>query len=146
MKINSISQAAVVLSENQYAATDKGDFVSVLMGNRTNPVQAIVTIVEKEMFIVCELAKVGNIRSKDFNKATLTMLCNNNAVLPYGFDIETGSDNRKKDKAEDWPIVLINSVPLGDLSKDELLTAFDKLSSALVTAAKIIKPFLEKTV
>jgi hypothetical protein len=145
-KVETTAQIAEVLKNNGYTAVNNDDSVSVLFGTRTNPISAIVNIIDKNMYIAVQLAKLGDLRRKDFNKAMFAMLASNNSVLPYAFDIQTASDNSKADKAEKWPITLINSVPVGDLSEEELIAAFDSLRTALVTAAGILKPYLKKVV
>jgi len=137
-KISTIAQIAAVLANSGFKAKDGGNFVSVQLGSAANPVNAIINLSDKNMYVACELAKVSDLRVKQFNQAMCAMIIGNTSVLPYAFTIH--AEGKKLEKS---PITLINSVPMGDLSEQELIAAVDSLQVAVNTGAEIIKPYMK---
>ena len=63
----------------------------------------------------------------------------NTQIRPYAFATITASDNPDLDDPDSWPIVLTDSLPIGDLSDEELTTSIDSLWSALVAGAEVLR-------
>ena len=66
----------------------------------------------------------------------LALLDLNTQTLPYAFAVLTEIDGEDGDKSS-WPVVLIDSMPVGDISEDELLQSLSSLLAALQTASNL---------
>jgi hypothetical protein len=66
----------------------------------------------------------------------LAMLDLNTQILPYAFGVLTDIDGEDGDES-DFPVVLIDSMPIGDISEGELLESMRSLLAALQTASSL---------
>tara|TARA_Y100000034_G_scaffold92727_1_gene112102 strand:- start:1484 stop:1849 length:366 start_codon:yes stop_codon:yes gene_type:complete len=70
-------------------------------------------------------------------------LDNNSIIHPFAIAILTDTDGEGSDESQ-WPIVLINSVPLGDFTKSELSAAMSSLLNAIMGSKHVISIGLGK--
>jgi len=98
-----------------------------------------------EMIINCEVATWGEI-SKNIDVAAkddffLGMLDINSQILPYSIAVISDIDG-EEDNKDSWPVVLIDSMPLGDLSENEFRASIESLIKALYTAKDLFSVIL----
>jgi len=131
MKLNTASEINDALQNLGYKAelTDEGSIV-VAVGNPDNPFPVSVELVEDEVIINCDIASTKS-AGEGFAIAALNA---NTAIRPYAFAILEDEGDEEADR-----IVLTDSLPLGDLSVEEL----GKSMTSLLASLRGIKPVLE---
>jgi len=95
---------------------------------------AVLTIDSKnQLNITCQIAKASDIT--DAEKFATIALDANSRILPYSIAMITANDNPDEysEKEADCPVVLIDSIPLGNLSETELNKAMNSLLEALMS-------------
>lgn len=136
--VKSLIDVEKVLSEHGFKSTLNENNVLVKVGSAESPFPCVITMDETTVTICCEIDTLGRLKEKvdPFMKEDiyLAMLDLNTQTLPYAFSILSDIDGEEEDNKEDWPIVLINSIPVGDISDEELLVAMRSLISALQVA------------
>lgn len=116
------------------------------VGGAENPFIAVITLdaVANQFVVTCQLAELGDLDEELSAQFMLAALDANTMVRPYAFAVISDSDDAALDAAEKWPIVLTNSLPIGDLSSGELNTAMDQLWQALTASGPVLKLGLSK--
>ena len=139
--IENLEQVAEVLEANGYEPVVSENSVSIGVGGTENPFAAAITINEErtELAISCQLAKLGDISDDHELQFVLSCLDANTRVRPYAFAVLTASDNPDLDEPDEWPVVLTDSLPIGDLSPDELISSIDSLWSALAASWDVLR-------
>jgi hypothetical protein len=139
-KINTLEQAAQGLVTLGYDVEPRESSVFVKVGGSGKPFTAVMTINEKrELVITCQLAKLGDFKEENLPNVLLAALDANTRTRPFALAAITDADDPQLDQEEKWPLVLTNSVPLGDLSTGELKAAMDALWQALVTSREVLE-------
>lgn len=135
VKLGSLADIANGLRELGLAAGVENDCVIVrLQADNNNVYPTTMQVRGNDLIISCRIGTLGDIDEADFAKAAFAALACNAEILPYAFallDTDDGID-------DDDPIVLINSVPLGDFSTAELQAAMDALRRAMHTAIDML--------
>ena len=129
-----------VLSEHGYAPTLNEGSVTLPIGAEGSPFPCVLLMDETNLTISCEIDTWGSLQERvnpeirdDFFLALLDL---NTQTLPYAFAVLTDIDGEDEDKAT-WPVVLIDSMPVGDISESELLASLTSLMAALQTASNL---------
>jgi hypothetical protein len=95
---------------------------------------------DTNLTISCEIDTWGNLQKRvtpDMkDDLYLAMLDLNTQTLPYAFAVLTEIDGEEDDQSR-FPVVLIDSMPVGDISDDELLSSLSSLLAALQTASNL---------
>ncbi len=139
-KMGSLEQVAQGLASLGYEAELQEGSIFAKIGGTEKPFTALLTKDERgELVITCQLAKLGDLREEDLPKVFLAALDANTKTRPYALAIISDADDATLDKEEEWPLVLTDSVPLGDLSSEELKAAMDNLLSALITSRDVLE-------
>ena len=98
----------------------------------------ILTIDEGRLSINCKVARAGDIpeaNQADFATAALDA---NTRLSPYALAMITDLDDPSSEGQEDdWPIVLADSIPLGDFEECELKSALSDLQVAQIGRAHV---------
>lgn len=138
--IKTLADAERVLSEHGYKPTLNEGSVTLPIGAEGSPFPCIILIDETNLTISCEIDTWGSLQdrvSPDMkDDLYLAMLDLNTQTLPYAFAVLTDIDGEDDDKAT-WPVVLIDSMPVGDISEGELLESMRSLLAALQTASSL---------
>jgi hypothetical protein len=92
-----------------------------------------------EVVINCQVAKLGDLNEDDIPTVQFGLLDANTRISPFAFGIISGSDNPEINDAAQFPIVLTDSIPLGDLSTGELNAAMDSLLVAIESAGEVLR-------
>jgi len=129
-----------VLESHGYNVTLNENSVMVSVGNEKAPFPCVIVMDDVNLTVSCEIAtwgdmvkRIGPKESEDFFLSLLDM---NSQILPYAFSVLTDIDGEDEDRDE-WPVVLIDSIPVGDISENELLSAMTSLNAALLTAKNL---------
>lgn len=137
VKLEEISE---VLENHGYDVKLHEDAIYTVVGGMRSPFVAVLTIKDgKELIITCQVARLGDLKEETLPQVQFTLLDLNTQIRPFAFGIITAADDPHIDKAEDYPIVLIDSLPLGDLSSDEITATMDSLLVALDASGEAIK-------
>ena len=138
--IQSLDQVAEALDAGGYEVEMGDETVHLKVGGMDRPFVAVVTVNEPgtELAISCQLARWGDIPEKHLLQFAVACLDANTRIRPFAFATITASDRPDLDDPDEWPIVITNSVPLGDLSREELHAAMDSLWSALASGLSVL--------
>lgn len=140
MALNTLPEIADALTVLGYEAQLSDNAVLVGVGAAATPFPTVLTLDgQGSLAITCRLARFGNVR--DLDKFLFLALDLNTRIMPYAVGLLTDADGQEGSE-EDWPLVLCNSIPLGDLSAAELASAMDTLLRALVTCGTEFKNLL----
>ena len=138
--IKTLADVERVLEEKGYKSQLNENNVTVSVGSENAPFPCVILIDETNLTISCEITTWGQmierISSEMREEFFLSLLDMNSQTLPYAFSVLTDIDGEGEDKAS-WPVVLIDSVPVGDISEDELLASMRSLNAALLTAKNL---------
>ncbi|MDP8239520.1 MAG: hypothetical protein P9X24_10560 [Candidatus Hatepunaea meridiana] len=127
-----LQQVAETLEELGYNVKSHDNAVHIAIGGTETPFITVATINEnQELVMTCQVAKLGDLNEDDIPAVQFFLLDANTRIRPYAFGILTASDNDDYDDAAEYPIVLTDSLPLGDLSVGELASSMDSLLVAL---------------
>ena len=140
-KIDSLEKVADALEASGYEPEAQNGAVSIGVGGSENPFVAVITLNDatSELVVTCQVAKLGDIDDDMVMEFCVACLDINTQIRPYAFATITASDNPDLDDPDSWPIVLTDSLPIGDLSDEELTTSIDSLWSALVAGAEVLR-------
>ncbi len=138
--IKTLADAEKVLAEHGYKPTLNEGSVTLPIGAEGSPFPCIILIDETNLTISCEIDTWGNLQDRVSPEMKddlyLAMLDLNTQTLPYAFAVLTDIDGEDEDK-DTWPVVLIDSMPVGDISEGELLESMRSLLAALQTASSL---------
>lgn len=138
--IKILADVEKVLAEHGYNPTLNESSVTLPIGAEGSPFPCIILIDETNLTISCEIGTWGNLQERVSPKMRdefyLAMLDLNTQTLPYAFAVLTDIDGEDEDKST-WPVVLIDSMPVGDISENELLESLRSLLAALQTASNL---------
>lgn len=140
-QIDNLDAVADALEAGGYEVQQLEGSVSTAVGGADAPFVAVLTINEErnELVINCQVATLGDIPDKNVAEFAIACLDANSRIRPFAFATLTATDNPALDNPDKWPIVLTDSVPLGDLSDTELQAAMDNLWAALVSGADVLR-------
>lgn len=138
--IENLEQVSEVLENLGYKVLHNDNAVHIAIGGTKNPFVAVATIGDdKKLAITCQVAKLGDLREEDIPAVQFILLDANTLIRPFAFGILTGSDNPELNDASDFPIVLTDSLPLGDLCSNELASSMDSLLVALKASDEALR-------
>lgn len=138
MKLTSLSTIASTLSHAGYIASESENavFVDLLHAGKEYP--AVLQLQDDSLHVTCQLGKLSDFDQDALSLVAVNALAANVEMLPYAFAIIKPGQAANAEAVAESPIVLINSVPIDDLSEEELLWAVRKLQSALVAGCAAI--------
>jgi len=138
--IENLEQVAEALMELGYNVVHSEEAVHMAVGGMNTPFTAVMTINDSnEIVINCQVAKLGDLNEDDIPTVQFALLDANTRIRPYAFGIISGSDDTEMNDAAQFPIVLTDSLPLGDLSSGELNAAMDSLLVAIESADEVLR-------
>ena len=142
MKLKSLTSIAHTLKEAGYATTKGDDAVFVELRHEDQVRAAVLEIEDGALHVTCQLAKLSDFDQDQLSLVAVNALAANVEMLPYAFAIIKPAEDADADAVSESPLVLINSVPIEDLSEDELLWDIQRLQSALIAGAAAISTAL----
>jgi hypothetical protein len=113
----------------------------VMVGGTTDPFTAVITpaVEDASLVINCQLARMGDFPEGNTGSFMLAALDANSRIRPYAFAVLTDSDDPSLDDPADWPVVLTNRIPLGDLSEGEVVVAMGNLWEAVLGSKSVLE-------
>ncbi len=139
--ISNLEQIEAVLESSGYETVRDDDGVVMKIGGTSVPFTSVFTIdeVQNQVIINCQIARMGDIKEEELPKVLFSLLDYNTIIRPYAFAVISATENPDLDDEEKWPIVLTDSLPLGDLSDIELIASVESLWSALSVVPVLLK-------
>lgn len=138
MPINNPTLLEQLLVNHGYLPKVSGDTVFVPLGGTENPYTAAFTFNKRgQIQVTCQLARLGDFAENKLAQVSLAALDANTQISPYAFAIIGASEGEVE--VHSCPIVLIDTLPCGDLSEEEVLFSLDKLLEALTFSRDILK-------
>jgi len=134
--MQSLTDVQNMLEELAYESVLNENSIVVKIGGK---VPAVLTVNAKnQLDITCQLATLGEIGEERAAEFAFGALDANTRIKPYAFALISGEDDASLENQEDWPVVLTDTVPLGDLSKEELDSAVTSLRAALLASREVV--------
>ncbi|RYD69852.1 MAG: hypothetical protein EOP84_27685 [Verrucomicrobiaceae bacterium] len=132
MKLTTLNTIASTLNNAGYLAkeSDNAVFVDLLHDGKAYP--TVLSLQEEALHVTCQLGQISDFDQDQLSLVAINSLAANVEMLPYAFAIVKPSGKADAEAVGESPLVLINSVPVEDLSEEELLWALRKLQSALI--------------
>lgn len=135
MKIETLVDVHAQLTDLGYEADLHPDAVFSKVGQ----FPVVLTInMKSELVINCQLATLGQIQEDKLTEFAFAALDANSRLSPFALCLITEADTPELAE-EDFPIVLLDNIPLGDFSKDELRKAFEALHGALINSRNVLE-------
>ena len=94
---------------------------------------------QNQVIINCQIARMGDIKEEELSHVLFSLLDYNTIVRPYAFAVISAAEDPDLDNEETWPVVLTDSLPLGDLSSEEVIASVESLWSALSVVSVLLK-------
>lgn len=140
MYVSTLANVYEALKSLGYEATLKDESVAIRVGGLDKPFIALITYNKStnHFQITCMVARLGLIPEDNLLHFTMGMLDANMRIAPFAYALITDSVHPDDDEIEEWPIVLVHRVPVGDLSLGELDSAMKSLVAALLDGAGLI--------
>ena len=146
--LETLAQIKEKLEERAYTTMmdQDGDALFVTIEVTDDPWEAILTVQEgvkgPVLDITCNIATIGELASDgkggvDENRAQeiLAKCCEAfSRTKPVGFTLLTAQDLDDDLPESDYPVVLTDTVQMGDLNEVELFAEFESIEAALVLA------------
>lgn len=134
--LQSVEEIAEGLSVLGYEAEVQDSMILT----RINTFPVLLSVGETEMSMTCEIAEWGQIPEDKISAVAMAALDANTCpeMGPFAFGTITSSDDPENDDGDKWPLVLVDTVPLGDFSISELGYQMDQLLGALVASRDVL--------
>ncbi len=140
-KIHSLSEMADLLEDSGYHVAHGDQFLAVKVPHTGHePKNALLTIdeIRNKLIISCRVARYGDIQEDRLAAFQAALLDANTRIDPFAFATITDQDDPDIGSEENWVVVLIESLLMGDLSPEELNTAMTDLAHALPVADELL--------
>ncbi|MCH2205696.1 MAG: hypothetical protein MK132_07485 [Lentisphaerales bacterium] len=137
--IKSVEQIAEVLGNNGYETQINENAVFTKIGGSSQPYTAVLELSETQLTISCELAKLGDFEEDRVPELFAAALSANTVIDPFAFAIIDEADDDSITSPEEYSFILIDTVPVGDLSEEELSYSMDSLWKALTESASVLR-------
>ncbi len=139
-RISSLEDIAQILEHEGYEFSHEGESVRVKIGGADHPFIAVITCAKdkQEMSITCQVARLGDIPEARIPQFLAACLEANTRITPYAFGLITVSDNPELDNEQEWLIVLIDSLSLGDLNEMDFIRSMDGLWVGLEASRQVL--------
>jgi hypothetical protein len=124
-----------------YQSAFQNSSVAVKVGGLDKPFVAVITHNQStnHFQITCLVTKLGQIDEDNLTHFAIAALDANSRIVPFAFALLTEATSTKANKVEDWPVVLVHAIPVGDLSRGELDSAMKSLVAALIASANVLE-------
>jgi hypothetical protein len=144
--IFNLAQLHEALQQLGYQSSLRENSVAVKVGGRQRPFVAVIThhAVTRQFRFTCLVARLGDVPEKNLAAFALAAMEANVRVAPFAYGLITDSDDPKEDDEEEWPVVLVHSVPIGDFSSRELSASMQSLVAALIDSRRVFDTFKAK--
>jgi len=140
--VQTLQNVVDVLSQHGFKPILNENSVSVPVGSEEKPFPCLILMDDMNLTVICEIDTFGNMMSRvadeDREDFMVAMLDLNSQMNSYAFTIMSDIDDPAAGENKDnWPVALVNSIPVGDICEAELLAGMGALQSALLTAKSL---------
>jgi hypothetical protein len=141
--IRTLSEVLEALQLLGYEASLGANSVAVKVGGLNKPFNAVIThcVPSAHFQVTCPIAKLGEIPEAKIAAFAIGALDANNRIAPYAYALISSNDDPTLEDEAQWPIVLIDTLPIGDLSVQELGSSLRSLVAALVDSRDVLQAF-----
>lgn len=139
--LTTLSEIARVLEDSGYEVAKGGASLAVKIPYAGNaPALASLTIdeIRAKLIISSRVARYGDVAQDRLPAFQAALLDANTRIDPFAFATLTDRDDPNLESPDEWIVVLIESLPIGDLSANELRVAMADLAKALPTSGEIL--------
>ncbi len=134
--MNNLPQIKETAERLGYKAVLTDDALIVRIGN----FPTFLTIDQGRLCINCKIARAGDVPESNQAAFATSALDANTRLSPYAIAMITDIDDPScEGLEEDWPIVLTDTIPLGDFEESELRAALVDLQAALVGSKEVLQ-------
>jgi len=138
--IKTLADVERVLTGHGYTPILNESSVTLPVGAEDSPFPCLIQMDDTNLTISCQIDTWGSlmdrVRPEMKDDLQLAILDLNTQTLPYAFSVLSDIDGEDEDK-DSWPFILIDSMPVGDISDSELLASMNSLLAALQTASSL---------
>lgn len=113
--------------------------------NVNRGVVASIIADQDELTVCCHLTTLGRLLPDDAEQAAAVcahLMRHNVAISPFAISLIADEDD---EDPEDDPVALIDSVPLGNFSLQELKKLMENLNKAVASTGKLVSELVEAT-
>lgn len=140
--VQTLQNVVDILTQHGFTPTLNEDSVSVPVGSEEKPFPCLILMDKTNLTVLCEIDTFGNMMSRvadeDREDFLIAMMDLNSQMNSYAFTVLSDIDDPEAGENKDnWPVALINSIPVGDICEDELLAGMNALQAALLTAKSL---------
>lgn len=126
----------LVIESCGVAVHDNGENSLIIeVGDSRSPIPAVLTICNDELQVYCQITTVGEVGEDMIAELSIQALTLNTELAPFAVAMMGGEDD-----AENWPIVLYDTIPVVDLQPSEIIHVVESLNRALIRVAAIVDP------
>ena len=140
--LNTKEQIAEALEAWGYEILISEKSVITKVGGVEKPYTAVLYLDNDKLNISCELNKLGDFSDEQLPILALNALSGNTVVDPFAFALIDSTDDSTLENAEDYLLILTDTIPLGHLSEKELEFTMDALWTALAESSIILNDVL----
>jgi len=138
MNISTLSEVKEVLENAGYEVLE----VTGAIAAKINGFVATITIDNEEVNVQCEVATLGSFEEEDLPMITYNALNANSRIRPFAFEIIDTRDDPQLSDPKNFILNLADSMPVGDLSPEELESTMQKLNLAINECKYVLKSVL----
>jgi len=139
MDIRTTEQVTETLLSLGFDAEQIEGGVACKIGSAKDPFLCLMNIDGQILNIVCQVGKLGDFDEDDVPLITYNALNANSRIRPFAFEIIDSRDDPTLTDPKDFELVLADSMPIGDLSEEELEQAMQSLRTALRGLGEVIR-------
>lgn len=139
--ISTLRDVAQALEDLGFEAALDQDFAAVKVPAPSGKTfHAIFTIDElrNRLAITCEVAKYKEIAEDQLLTFLAAQSDANTRIAPFAFATISSFDDPARASAEEWIFVIIETLPLGDLSRSDLASVTEDLMAAMPEVEKVL--------
>lgn len=132
--LNTVDQIQEALENLGYETKTHNGSIHTVVGK----FPAVLTIDENVLTISCRMASLGDFQEDKVPELLFACLDANSRIKPFAWEIITASDHPDLDDPAEFPLNFSDSVPLGDLSFEELNKAMESLWRAVADSTEVL--------
>ncbi|NQZ58329.1 MAG: hypothetical protein HRT88_12790 [Lentisphaeraceae bacterium] len=144
--LNTPEQVANALQEWGYETLISEKSVITKVGGADKPYTAVLYLDNGKLNVSCEIAKLGEFADEKLPMLAFNALSGNTRIDPFAFAIIDTTDDSSLEEAEDYLLILTDTVALGDLSASELEFTMNSLWDALEESTHILKDVIDSEI
>lgn len=137
--LKTIDEIAAVIAQDHEVVDYSPSTVTFVVIGEKKPIHAVLAISDATARITCQIAGMESVAPEDYTAIMAVCLNANQVICPYAFSLLQMTETPQL--LSDFTLVLIDSLPLIDLSPEELCASIDSLLQALHLGREMIGDF-----